>query len=72
MSLFLVGLVSLICVIVALPTNRVAWVDGYFVGGDWRPELQQYSTQDRVFSCEHFGFDVSSCDDFLYRSVDEG
>ena len=32
----------------------------------------QYSTQDRVFSCEHFGFDVSSCDDFLYRSVDEG
>lgn len=57
--------------IVALPTNRIAWVDGYFVGGGGKPELQRYATQDRVYSCEDYSFDVSGSEDYLYRSGDE-
>jgi hypothetical protein len=35
-----------------LPTNRIAWMDGYFIGNDPKPQEQGYVTSDRVWQAE--------------------
>lgn len=45
--------------LVALPTNRIAWKDGYFVGKSPDPRARAYSVQDMAFHAESSDFDVS-------------
>ena len=53
--------------IVALPTNRIVWVDGYFIGRRPDPRLQRYRTQTDVYQCEDCLFDVSKSDEYMYE-----
>jgi len=43
-----------------LPTNRIAWRDGYFIGKDPQPQLQQYRVQQEVYCAERCERDFSS------------
>lgn len=51
----------------ALPTNRIAWCDGYFIGDDPAPHLQGYTVQSTVYQSEDCSFDVSKVDEYCYR-----
>lgn len=43
----------------ALPTNRIAWRDAYFVGGLPDPRVQGYTVQEEIYQAEDSEFDVS-------------
>jgi len=43
----------------ALPTNRIAWKDGYFIGANPQPHLMGYTVQDKVYQAESSTEDVS-------------
>lgn len=49
-----------------LPTNRIAWRDGYFIGANPVPKSMGYRVQEEVFQAEDSGFDVSGSCDYVY------
>jgi hypothetical protein len=49
-----------------LPTNRIAWRDGYFVGQTPDPRSRGYKVQAEVYQSEHSGADASSSEDYCY------
>lgn len=52
--------------IAVLPTNKIAWRDGYFIGSDPHPELNGYTTQDEVAQAESCERDFSKSDMYFY------
>lgn len=50
----------------ALPTNRIAWMDGYFIGRTPRPRDQKYTVQDTVWQAEDCRFDASRDGNYIY------
>ena len=50
----------------ALPTNRIAWKDGYFCGANPVPKSMGYRVQEEVFQAEDSAFDVSGSCDYVY------
>lgn len=50
----------------ALPTNRVLWKDGYFVGSAPLAPERGYTVQDATYSAEASGLDVSQDSNYLY------
>lgn len=53
--------------LVALPTNRIAWRDGYFIGQNPHPETKGYEVQETIHRSESSGWDVSRTDSYFYR-----
>lgn len=49
-----------------LPTNKIAWRDGYFCGADPHPEKQGYKTQSRVYQAESCERDFSKSELYFY------
>jgi hypothetical protein len=56
----------------ALPTNRIAWTDAYFVGGKPNPRSRGYRVQSEVYRCEGGGWDVSKDESYMYEDVSNG
>lgn len=54
----------------ALPTNRIAWRDGYFVGRNPNPRAQEYTVQTQVWQAEDFSFDASQDENYIYGPMD--
>lgn len=52
--------------LVALPTNRIAWMDGFFIGSKPSPGTQRYTVQQDVYQAEDCLFDVSESDEYCY------
>lgn len=57
--------------LVALPTNRISWKDGYFVGAKPNPKSQGYQVQDEVYSAESSAWDVSRSTSYFYGPQDD-
>lgn len=53
----------------ALPTNRVAWKDGYFVGQSPDPRSRGYRVQEEVYRSEDASFDASGSSDWAYGPI---
>jgi hypothetical protein len=49
-----------------LPTNRIAWRDGYFIGADPEPQSQGYLTQANVYQAESCDRDFSKDERYFY------
>jgi len=49
-----------------LPTNKVAWRDGYWIGGDPSPEKQGYVVQTSVYHAESCERDFSNSEMYFY------
>jgi len=54
----------------ALPTNRVAWKDAYFIGSCPEPRGHGYTVQEEVWQAEDSAFDVSKDTRMYYGAVD--
>lgn len=54
----------------ALPTNRIAWKDGYFIGQSPDPRAMRYTVQEYVYQAEDSGFDVSAETSLFYTGTD--
>ncbi len=54
----------------ALPTNRIAWRDGYFIGRNPDPRARQYTVQEEVWQAEDAGFDASLDANYIYEPQD--
>lgn len=52
--------------IAALPTNRIAWKDAYFIGNSPNPKAKQYLVQEDIWQAEDSGFDVSQSEEHHY------
>jgi hypothetical protein len=52
-----------------LPSNRVAWRDGYFCGDRPDPRSRGYVVQEEVFRAEDAAFDASGSQDWCYGPV---
>jgi hypothetical protein len=52
--------------LVALPTNRIIWLDGYFIGKKPDPKSQRYRTQEDVYQAESLLFDASKAEGYMY------
>jgi hypothetical protein len=50
----------------ALPTNRIAWTDSYFVGSCPTPQDRGYRVQSDVYRCEGGEWDVSRDEGYMY------
>lgn len=50
----------------ALPTNRIAWKDGYFVGSRPSPHGRTYKVQEDFYRAEDSSFDVSADPAYFY------
>ncbi len=50
----------------ALPTNRIAWKDGYFCGSSPDPRACAYSVQEEVYQAESCDWDVSKDERYFY------
>jgi len=50
----------------ALPTNRISWKDGYFIGRTPNPRASGYRVQDSVYQAEDSAFDVSGTQHLFY------
>lgn len=50
----------------ALPTNRIAWKDAYFIGHNPDPKSHQYIVQEDVWQAEDSAFDVSKTSEYHY------
>jgi len=55
----------------ALPTNRIAWKDAYFVGSSPAPRERRYTVQSEVYQAEDSAFDVSRSEAYMYKPQDE-
>jgi hypothetical protein len=53
-----------------LPTNRIAWRDGYFVGARPDPKSQGYAVQEEVYQSEDSAWDVSRSEAYVYSPQD--
>lgn len=53
-----------------LPTNRIAWMDAYFIGRNPDPRAQMYSIQEEVWQAEDSTFDVSQAESYMYGPQD--
>jgi hypothetical protein len=52
----------------ALPTNRIAWKDGYFIGSKPNPRAHGYLVQDVVWQSEDCSlFDASTDENYIYE-----
>ena len=49
-----------------MPTNRIAWMDGYFIGRKPDPRAHMYSIQGEVWQAEDSQFDVSRAETYAY------
>lgn len=49
-----------------LPTNKIAWRDGYFCGKDPHPETRGYTVQADTYHAETCDFDVSRDENMYY------
>jgi hypothetical protein len=49
-----------------LPTNRIAWMDGYWIGSDPHPEEQGYVAQTSVYHAENSTRDFSKSSSYFY------
>lgn len=56
----------------ALPTNRIAWKDSYFIGANPDPKSMGYTVQQHVAQAEHSLFDVSESEEYFYEPRGEG
>ncbi len=54
----------------ALPTNRIAWKDAYFVGSKPDPKAEGYRVQEEVWQAEESGWDVSASAGMFYEPLD--
>lgn len=52
----------------ALPTNRIAWKDGFFCGKNPDPRSQGYMVQRDVYQAESSDWDASKDDRYFYES----
>lgn len=52
--------------IVALPTNRIAWQDAYFIGRNPDPRSKGYRVQEGIYQAEDSAYDVSKDDGYYY------
>ena len=50
----------------ALPTNRIAWQDGYFIGHHPDPAARRYTVQSNSYRAESGTFDVSQDESYFY------
>ena len=50
----------------ALPTNRIAWMDGYFIGRRPDPRAMNYTVQQEVWQAEDAAFDASRDLNYIY------
>jgi hypothetical protein len=50
----------------ALPTNRIAWRDGYFIGHSPDPASRHYAVQSNSYRAEAGTFDVSKDEAYFY------
>lgn len=50
----------------ALPTNKIAWRDGYFIGADPHPELRGYKVQGDIYQAECASRDFSKSECYFY------
>lgn len=48
------------------PTNRIAWIDGYFIGADPQPHKQGYVTSSEVWQAEIADYDEFQDDGYFY------
>lgn len=53
--------------IAALPTNRIAWKDGYFCGASPRPHSYGYTVQQDIYQAECSTWDASQDDRYYYQ-----
>jgi hypothetical protein len=52
----------------ALPTNRIAFKDGYFIGSAPSPRAKGYVVQDQIWQAEDCSqFDASTDDNYIYE-----
>jgi hypothetical protein len=51
----------------ALPTNRIAWRDGYFIGKNPNPREMEYKVQSEVYQPESSDWDVSQDERYMYE-----
>lgn len=49
-----------------LPSNKVAWRDGYFIGPEPEPQKRGYIVQNRVYQAESCESDFSKSDRYYY------
>ena len=54
----------------AMPTNRIAWKDGYFIGSNPDPRSRGYRVQEEVWRAEDSRFDVSRDSGMYYEPLD--
>jgi len=52
--------------IAMLPTNKIAWRDGYFIGAHPNPHDMKYKGQQRVYNAESCTRDYSKSDKYFY------
>jgi len=52
--------------ICALPTNRIAWKDGYFIGKNPDPRAMGYKIQEETYHAETSAWDVSRDERYVY------
>jgi hypothetical protein len=50
----------------ALPTNRIAWRDGYFIGGKPDPRAMGYKVQSEVYQSEDCDWDIANDERYMY------
>lgn len=56
----------------ALPTNRIAWQDAYFIGSAPNPAAVGYTVQEDIWQSESSEFDVSKDERFFYGKTVAG
>lgn len=49
-----------------LPTNRIAWRDGYFIGNSPNPQAEGYRVQTEVYQAESADWDASKDERYFY------
>lgn len=52
--------------LLALPTNRIQWVDGYFIGQKGCAKSMGYKVQEETYHAEDAGFDVAASENYAY------
>jgi hypothetical protein len=49
-----------------LPTNKIVWRDGYWIGNEPHPELMGYKVQSKVYQAENCDRDFSKNEAYFY------
>lgn len=55
----------------ALPTNRIAWMDGFFIGRHPDPRGMDYVVQEEVWQAEDATFDASRDCNYIYGAAED-